>query len=87
MRTQFLDALYAGRPFRAILRDLGLSANRVWGLTRTDAEWRTDLEIALAATRRDDLQHGTNAAYVAGCVCADCRARQRERTASNQGQR
>ena len=70
LRRQFLDALYAGQPFRAILRDLGLTPNQVWGLTRTDDEWRTELEMALTATRRDDLKHGTNAAYVAGCVCA-----------------
>jgi hypothetical protein len=68
LRRQFLDALYAGQPFRAILRDLGLTPNQVWGLTRTDDEWRTELEMALTATRRDDLKHGTNAAYVAGCV-------------------
>jgi hypothetical protein len=35
------------------------------------------------ATRRDDLQHGTNAAYVAGCVCTDCREHQRVRMAQN----
>jgi hypothetical protein len=27
----FAEALYAGRPFRAILRDLGLTSNQVWG--------------------------------------------------------
>jgi hypothetical protein len=43
----------------------------VWGLTRTDQEWSAALEAALTATRRDDLQHGTNAAYVHGCVCSD----------------
>jgi hypothetical protein len=36
---------------------------------------------ALTATRRGDLQHGTNAAYVAGCVCGECRNHQRERMA------
>ena len=61
MRQQFLDALYSGQPFRAILRELGLTSNQVWGLTRTDDDWRAALETALAATRRDDLQHGTNA--------------------------
>jgi hypothetical protein len=87
LRRQFLDTLYAGRPFRARLRDLGLTPNQVWGLTRTDDWWRTELEAALTAIHRDDLKHGTNAAYVAGCVCTDCRARQRERMASNQAQR
>jgi hypothetical protein len=33
----------------------------------------------LTATRRDDLQHGTNAAYVSGCVCGECRSHQRVR--------
>ena len=28
------------------------------------------------ATRRTDLERGTNAAYVAGCVCKDCREHQ-----------
>jgi hypothetical protein len=43
------------------------------GLTKTDEEWSKKLEAALTATRRDDLEHGTNAAYVAGCVCSECR--------------
>ena len=30
-RMQFLDALYAGQPFRTILRELGLTSNQVWG--------------------------------------------------------
>lgn len=47
----------------------------MWGLTRTYHEWSEKLEAALTATRRDDLQHGTNAAYVQGCVCSECRER------------
>ena len=35
------------------------------------------------AARRSDLKHGTNAAYVAGCVCRECREQQRERMAKN----
>jgi hypothetical protein len=85
LRRQFLDALYAGQPFRQILRDLGLTPNQVWGLTRTDDSWRVALDAALTATRRDDLQHGTNAAYVAGCVCRDCREHQRIRMGRNRG--
>ena len=77
MRRRFLDALYSGQPFRATVRDLGLTPNQVWGLTRTDDSWRVALDAALTATRRDDLEHGTNAAYVAGCVCRDCREHQR----------
>ena len=34
------------------------------------------------ATRGDD-QHCTNAAYVRGCVCSDCREYQRKRMARN----
>ena len=41
------------------------------------------LEAALAATRRDDIDHGTNAAYIKGCVCSDCRTHQRIRMARN----
>jgi hypothetical protein len=83
LRTQFLDALYAGQPFCAILRDLGLTSNQVWGLARTDDEWQTELETALTATRQDDLKHGTSTAYVRGCVCSECRAWQRQRMARN----
>jgi hypothetical protein len=39
------------------------------------------LEAALTATRRDDLKHGTTAAYVRGCVCSECREYQRIRMA------
>lgn len=81
VRQQLLDAIYAGQPFRGALRDLALTSNQVWGLTKTDEEWSTSLEAALMATRRDDLKHGTNAAYVAGCVCSDCRDHQRVRMA------
>ena len=66
-----------------VLNELGLSSNQVWGLTKTDREWSEQLEAALTATRRDDLKHGTNAAYVAGCVCGECRGHQRERMAKN----
>jgi hypothetical protein len=66
-RRKLLAAIYDGQPFRAILRDLGLTRNQVWGLARVDHEWSTALEAALMATRRDDVQHGTNAAYGAGC--------------------
>ena len=51
------------------------------GLTKTDDEWSAALEAALTAARRDDLVHGTNAAYVHGCVCKECRAHQRIRMA------
>jgi hypothetical protein len=83
VRQQLLDAIYSGQPFRQILRDLGLTSNQVWGLTKSDEEWSEKLEAALTATRREDLQHGTNAAYVAGCVCSECRQHQRMRMARN----
>jgi hypothetical protein len=73
--------IYDGQPFRTVLRDLGLTSNQVWGLTKTDDDWSAALEADLTATRRDNLQHGTNAAYVRGCVCSDCREHQRIRTA------
>jgi hypothetical protein len=73
LQQQLLDAMYAGQPFRTVLRDLGLTSNRVFGLARTDKEWSEQLEAALTATRREDLEHGTNAAYLHGCVCSDCR--------------
>ena len=83
MRQQLLDAIYAGQPFRTVLRDLGLTSNQVWGLTKTDNDWSEKLEAALTATRRADLRHGTNAAYVHGCVCAECREHQRRRIPKN----
>ena len=75
------SAIYCGQPFRTVLLDLGLTPNQVWGLAKTDEEWSTAFDAALTATRRDDLQHGTNAAYVHGCVCSDCREHQRQRMA------
>jgi hypothetical protein len=79
VRLQLLEAIYAGQPFRTVLRDLGLSSNRVFGLARTDQEWSERLDAALTASRRDDLEHGTNAAYLHGCVCSDCRMHQQVR--------
>jgi hypothetical protein len=79
LRQQLLDAIYAGQPFRTVLRDLGLTSNRVFGLARTDEEWSAKLETALTAGRREDLEHGTNAAYLHGCVCSDCRRHQQVR--------
>ena len=38
VRQQFLDAINTGRPFRAVLRNLDLTSNRVFGLARTDLE-------------------------------------------------
>ena len=81
VRQQLLDAIYGGQPFRTALRDLGQTSNRVWGLTKTDEKWSEQLDAALTATRRDDLNHGTNATYVHGCVCTECREHQRERMA------
>ncbi len=37
------------------------------------------LEAAVTAPSRDDLEHGTNAAYVDGCVRSDCREHQQRR--------
>jgi hypothetical protein len=54
-------------------------------LTKSDEGWSTALEAALTASRRVDLQHGTNAAYVKGCVCKECREHQRQRMAKNRG--
>jgi hypothetical protein len=82
-RQQLLDAIYNGQQFRTALRDLGLTSNQVWGLTKTDDEWSTALDAALTTTRREDLKHGTNSAYVAGCVCKECREHQRARMARN----
>jgi hypothetical protein len=52
---------------------------------KTDDDWSAALEAALTASRRVDLQHGTNAAYVKGCVCKECREHQRQQMARNRG--
>jgi hypothetical protein len=83
VRQEVLDAIYSGQPFRTVLYEFGLTSNQVFGLARADEEWSRALEAALTATRRDDLQHGTNAAYVHGCVCSECRKHQRIRMARN----
>jgi hypothetical protein len=85
VRQQLLDAIYLGKPFRQVLRDLGLTSNQVWGLTNTDGEWSAALEAALTASRRGGAKHGTNAADIAGCVCKECREHQRARMARKRG--
>lgn len=85
MRKQFLDAIYASKLFKTAIRDFGLTSNQICGLTKTDEDWATALDTALIAMRRDDLTHGINAAYVAGCVCPECRAHQRIRMARGRG--
>jgi hypothetical protein len=86
MRQQLLDAIYGGQAFRTVLRDLGLTSNQVLGLAKTDQEWWEKLDTALTAARRDDLEHGTNAAYVHGCVCHECREHQRIRMGRERGE-
>jgi hypothetical protein len=34
VRQELLDAIYDRKPFRQALRDLGLTPNQVWGLTK-----------------------------------------------------
>ena len=55
------------------------------GSTARWNDWLAALEAALTAGRRGDLRHGTNAAYVQGCVCKECREHQRRRMAKNRG--
>ena len=50
VRKQLLDAIYGGQPFRTALRDLGLTSNQVWGLTKSDEEWSMALDAALTET-------------------------------------
>jgi hypothetical protein len=52
---------------------------------KTDQEWSTALDAALTAVHRDDLERGTNAAYVNGCVCADCREHQQRANGQETG--
>jgi hypothetical protein len=39
VRQQLRDAIYSGQALQSVLRDLGLTSNQVWGVTRTDQEW------------------------------------------------
>ena len=83
VRQQLLDAIYAGRPFRNGRGGTEPDTQSGVGLAKTDEPWSKALKEALTATRRDDLEHGTNAAYGAGCLCRDCREHQRQRIARN----
>jgi hypothetical protein len=85
VRQRLLKGIYAGTPFRTVVRDLGLTSQQVWGLTKTDQGWSSALDAALTAARRDDLEHGTNAAYANGCVCGECREHQQRRMGRNRG--
>jgi hypothetical protein len=85
VRERLLEGIYAGTPLRSVVRELGLTSEQVWRLTKTDQEWSTALEAALTAVRLDDLEHGTNAAYVNGCVCTDCREHQQRRMGGKPG--
>jgi hypothetical protein len=51
VREQLLEAIYNGQGFRTVLRDLELTPNQVWGLTKTDQEWSAELDAALTAPR------------------------------------
>jgi hypothetical protein len=46
VRQQLLDAIYSGQPLRTVLRELGLTSNQVWGLTKTNQGWSAALEAA-----------------------------------------
>jgi hypothetical protein len=81
LRQQLLNAIFDGKPFPWAPRPRP-DAQPGLGLKKSDEEWSTAIEAALTATRRD-LKHGTNAAYVAGCVCKECREHQRQRMARN----
>ena len=50
VRQQLLDGIYRGEPFRAMLNQLGLTSNRVWGLTKTDEKWSEQLDAAPGRT-------------------------------------
>ena len=42
VREQLLGATYAGQPFWQVLGDLDLTANQVWGPTKTDPQWSAE---------------------------------------------
>ena len=60
VRQRLLAAIYAGQPSRAALRNLGLTSNQVFGLSKTDEDWSTALEAAgarsVAATAWQDTR-------------------------------
>jgi hypothetical protein len=53
VRQRLLKGLNAGTPFRTVVRDLRLTSQQVWGLTKTDQDWSAELEAALTAARRE----------------------------------
>jgi hypothetical protein len=79
VRQQILEGLAAGEPFRDVIKRLGVTSNRVWGLTLHDETWASELDEILLVMRRRDLRHGASTGYQAGCVCPDCRAYNRGR--------
>ena len=54
VRQQLLDAIFAGQPFRGVLRDLELTPNQIWGSPRPTRSGRPHWRPRWLAARRDD---------------------------------
>ena len=65
VRQQLLHGIYAGTPFRTVVRELGLTSQQGWG---TDQD-RPRVVDRANGSPPCELEHGTNAAYANGCVC------------------
>jgi hypothetical protein len=55
VRQQLLDAIYASRAFRSVLRGLNLTPNQVWGMARVDGSGRQGLSWLMCRMRRVGL--------------------------------
>jgi hypothetical protein len=72
VRQQLLDAIYGGQPFRAVLSDLRLTSNQVWGWLRPTRSgrpsWRPRWpQPAVTTLNTEQIPHTYTAAF-AGSV-------------------
>jgi hypothetical protein len=73
-RLEMLEHIRAGKLFPVVVRSMKVSPGVVWGRTRWDAVWATELTDALDRHRPAELPHGKQRGYVSGCRCSECRA-------------
>jgi hypothetical protein len=83
LRSRLNSDLFQGARSLAVRLERGEHDVRSEEQCRNGREWSAAFEAALTTTRRGDLEHRTNAAYVAGYVRRDLRECQRVRMAKN----
>jgi hypothetical protein len=77
VRQHFVEALYAGQPFKVVLRDLGLTSTKFGGSPRRMVSGRLRW-TALSRTPAETTSGTVRMPHtVRGCVCSECREHQR----------